>query len=139
MQTFSACLEWLPDGGRESLMRDINDQEDDDGLFLVFQNLCTGLFSKMRSQSRPPSVTESPIARRSRNSEVILSQLDEPKMREKRFREGLFIRDQYRCVVTGCLDKEEWRKLGKPSEVDYFGPVEGAHIIPFSYAHWTPN
>lgn len=38
-----AFLEWLPEGGRESVARDITNSITDDSLWRVFHNLLTGL------------------------------------------------------------------------------------------------
>lgn len=38
-----AFLDWLPDGGRESLARDIVQCDTDDGLYAMFLNFRTGL------------------------------------------------------------------------------------------------
>lgn len=40
-----ALLEWLPEGGRESLARDVADTDTDQALFDVFHNLLTCLVS----------------------------------------------------------------------------------------------
>lgn len=41
--SLDAFLEWLPEGGRESVARDIIDAKTDEDLYSVFRNLVTGL------------------------------------------------------------------------------------------------
>ena len=41
--SFNAFLEWLPEGGRESMARDIINATTDEDLYSVFNNLVTGL------------------------------------------------------------------------------------------------
>ena len=41
--SFNAFLKWLPEGGRESMARDIINATTDEDLYSVFNNLVTGL------------------------------------------------------------------------------------------------
>lgn len=90
----------------------------------------------MSARSKPPTIAESSNARSIRNVESIYSQLDDPVRRQTEFREGLLNRDHHRCVVTGAMDRDERDRRGQPTEIRRFGPVEGVHIIPFSYGSW---
>lgn len=151
-----AFLTWLPEGGRESLARDITNAADDQALHQVYHNL-TGLAvpseSKPRldladitnettgivkARSTAPSVTASPHAKRQENADAVASTLDKPVSRDAKFREFCLRRDGYRCVVTGEMDTAHWIKIDCPTDVVSF-PAEVAHIIPFSYASWDKS
>ena len=36
------------------------------------------------------------------------------------------------------MDTDYWETIGCPDDIN-FGPTEGAHIIPFSYASWDKS
>jgi hypothetical protein len=42
-------VEWLPEGGRESVARDIVNASTDENLYAVFHNLLTGLAAPSKS------------------------------------------------------------------------------------------
>lgn len=48
--SLNAFLEWLPEGGRESMARDIINAKTDEDLYSVFQNLLTGLALPSKSR-----------------------------------------------------------------------------------------
>lgn len=48
--SLDAFVDWLPEGGRESVARDINDAKIDEELHDVFMNLFTGLAIPSKSQ-----------------------------------------------------------------------------------------
>lgn len=91
----------------------------------------------MCARSRPLSIADSPNDRRRRNAESIFTKLDGPDHRQNSFRTGLLKRDKNCCVVAGDMDLDEFTRLGDPPDIDEFGPVEGVHIIPFSYGSWN--
>ncbi|KAE8144406.1 hypothetical protein BDV25DRAFT_96108 [Aspergillus avenaceus] len=134
--SLNAFIDWLPEGGRESIARDCIKATTDDDLYQVFENLFTGLAIPMQARSKPPSVKDSPHPYRRDNVETIAGILDKSNSREHDFHSRCLQRDSYKCVITGEIDFDYWkRKLGKPDGIA-FSPTEGAHIIPFSYASW---
>ncbi|KAE8156608.1 hypothetical protein BDV40DRAFT_293396 [Aspergillus tamarii] len=130
-----AFIDWLPEGGRESIARDCIIATTDDDLYQVFENLFTGLAIPMKARSKLPSVTDSPHPNRQNNVEVIAGILDLPNTRDQDFHTLCLRRDSYKCVVTGEMDTKYWESLGSPEGTN-FAPTEGAHIIPFAYASW---
>jgi uncharacterized membrane protein YccC len=48
--SLDAFLEWLPEGGRESMARDIINTKTDEDLYSVFKNLVTGLAVPSKSR-----------------------------------------------------------------------------------------
>ncbi|KAJ5400540.1 hypothetical protein N7465_011029 [Penicillium sp. CMV-2018d] len=133
--SLNAFIEWLPEGGRESVARDIINATTDKDLHDVFYNLLTGLAIPMKARSKQPSITGSPYSKRQRNVEAVAATLNEPEARDPTFRSLCLQRDRNCCVITGQMDTSHWDKLGCPTDIN-FGPTEGAHIIPFSYASW---
>ncbi|KAJ5995667.1 hypothetical protein N7481_002644 [Penicillium waksmanii] len=132
-------ITWLPPEGSANIVNRINDaslKRGDQGIYEEFANLYTGLRARMHAQSKPPTITESHNERSMHNVNSISSQLDEPGRRQINFRNGLLNRDHHRCVVTGDMDVMERERRGDPPEIELFGKVEGAHIIPFSYGTW---
>ncbi|KAE8408287.1 hypothetical protein BDV37DRAFT_192651 [Aspergillus pseudonomiae] len=136
--SLGAFVTWLPAGGRESVARDIVDATTDKDLYDVFHNLLTSLAVPMKARSKQPSVTESPHPRRQANVEVVAATLDQPEIRDPTFRDLCLRRDSNCCVVTGHMDTDYWETIGCPDDIN-FGPTEGAHIIPFSYASWDKS
>jgi hypothetical protein len=47
-----AFVEWLPEGGRESIARDIVDASTDEDLYAVFHDLLAGLAVPSKSRAR---------------------------------------------------------------------------------------
>ncbi|RAL02491.1 HNH endonuclease signature motif containing protein, partial [Aspergillus ibericus CBS 121593] len=133
--SLNAFLQWLPEGGRESIARDIVGASTDDKLHEGFSNLLSALAMPMKTRSRPGTVTSSPHTRRLQSVEAVATTLDQPTERQRSFRNDCLRRDGYRCVISGELDINTWEARGLPTDVD-FGPVEAGHIIPFSYASW---
>ncbi|KAE8135355.1 hypothetical protein BDV38DRAFT_284990 [Aspergillus pseudotamarii] len=133
-----AFIDWLPEGGRESIARDCIKATTDDDLYQVFKNLFTGLAIPMKTRSKLPSVTDSPDPNRQNNVEVIAGILDQFNTRGQDFHHGCLRRDSYKCVITGEMDTKHWESLGCPEGID-FAPTEGAHIIPFTYASWDTS
>ncbi|KAJ5213049.1 hypothetical protein N7449_000218 [Penicillium cf. viridicatum] len=131
----NAFLTWLPEAGRTSLARDINETSSDRHIYDVFLNLFTGLAAPMKSRSRTPSVVESPLPKRQEHVDIVASTLDQSQKRDPVFKAQLQLRDNYRCVITGQLNTDRWQHEGEPENV-HFGPTEGAHIIPFAFASW---
>ncbi|CAI7643200.1 unnamed protein product [Penicillium viridicatum] len=156
--SLNAFIEWLPEGGRESVARDIINATTDKDLYDVFHNLLTGLaipskprkygsetivitnlfLGTVKARSRRPSITESPYLKRQRNAEAVAATLNEPEARDPTFRSLCLQRDRNCCVITGQMDTSYWEKLGCPTDIN-FGRTEGAHIIPFSYASWDKS
>lgn len=156
--SLQAFLDHLPDAGRSAIAKDIIDLEDDNGIYEYFCNLYTGLRTRsrfswialkrpwltishgiVRSRSKPSSVASSSNDRRDSHADEVSTTLDQPVPRTKGFKEGLLRRDGYRCVLTGDMDRDHWKKLGCPNDIKNMGKIEGAHIIPFSYAAWDPQ
>jgi hypothetical protein len=48
--SLNAFVEWLPEGGRESVARDIVNASTDENLYDVFHNLLTGLAAPSKSR-----------------------------------------------------------------------------------------
>lgn len=153
--SFYAFLEWLPEGGRESIARDIINAKTDEDLYYVFKNLVTGLavpsksgfYNKreislilkiVKARSRTASVTESPHPKRRNNAEIVAATLDKPESRNLGFREMCLRRDNFHCVISGNMDSGHWEKIGSPEDTR-IAPVEAAHIIPFAYASWDKS
>ncbi|EPS28858.1 hypothetical protein PDE_03804 [Penicillium oxalicum 114-2] len=124
--SLDAFVDWLPEGGRESVARDINDAKIDEELHDVFMNLFTGLAIPMKAHSRTSSVTESPCLKRLRQVEIVASCLDEPQPRDHQFKDLCLQRDNYRCIATGQMDTGHWDKTGRPDGVLH-APTNGAH------------
>ncbi|CAG8195906.1 unnamed protein product [Penicillium salamii] len=131
----NAFLTWLPEAGRTSLARDVIETSSDRQLYDVFLNLFTGLAAPMRARSKKPSVVESPLLKRQEHVDTVASTLDEPEERDSSFAGQLQLRDNYRCVITSQLNTDRWEHDGEPENV-FFGPTDGAHIIPFAFASW---
>ncbi|OJJ50420.1 hypothetical protein ASPZODRAFT_13500 [Penicilliopsis zonata CBS 506.65] len=131
----TAFLGWLPEGGRESVARDILSATTDDEVHGVFINLLTALAMPMKARSRTSSVIQSPHSKRRQAVESVAATLDEPEERKKSFRKSCMQRDGYCCVASGNMDIDEYKARGRPSGVDSCY-VEGVHIIPFAYASW---
>ena len=91
----------------------------------------------MKARSHSLSVTDSPYSKRQANVELVAAALDKPESRDSSFRDLCLKRDSYRCVVTGDYDTGYWERQGY-SDVSH-GPVEAAHIIPFSYSSWDKS
>lgn len=89
----------------------------------------------MRSRSKASSVV-SPHPKRQEHVEAVASPIDRPERRKPSFATQLQLRDNYRCVITGQLDTDRWEHEGEPENV-FYGPTEGAHIIPFAFASWS--
>ncbi|KAJ5781365.1 hypothetical protein N7457_006525 [Penicillium paradoxum] len=138
-RSLQAFLDHLPDAGRSGIAKDIIDLQDDDAIYQYFRSLYTGLRTRMRSRSKPPSVASIPTEQRDSHAERISTSLDQPVSRTMEFREGLLQRDGYRCVLTGDMEFSHWESLDCPEDVIDLGKTEGAHIIPFSYAAWDPR
>ncbi|EKV04523.1 hypothetical protein PDIP_86930 [Penicillium digitatum Pd1] len=98
-------------------------------------NLFTGLAAPMKSRSKAPSVVESPHSKRQEQVDTVAATLDQPERRDSSFAAQLQLRDNYRCVITGQLNTDQWEHEGEPGNVSH-GPTEGAHIIPFAFASW---
>ncbi|KAL2825450.1 hypothetical protein BDW59DRAFT_161677 [Aspergillus cavernicola] len=134
-----ALLEWLPQEGKESVAKDINEAKTDDALWEVFQNLVTGLLRPMKARtSTNNSITPSPHSHRRSNSEIVASTLTEAQSRDDRFRQNCLRRDGDRCVISKSMSVDAWTELGRPADVRSTF-VEAAHIIPFSYASWDKS
>ncbi|KAF5865276.1 hypothetical protein ETB97_004859 [Aspergillus alliaceus] len=136
--SLDAFITWLPEGGRESVARDIVNATTDKDLYDVFHNLLTGLAVPMKARSKQQSVTESPHPRRQANVEAVAATLKQPETRDPAFRDLCLRRDHNCCVITSQMDTDYWEKLGCPDDIN-FGPTEGTHIIPFSYASWDKS
>ncbi|OJJ46525.1 hypothetical protein ASPZODRAFT_132593 [Penicilliopsis zonata CBS 506.65] len=132
----AAFLDWLPDGGRESVARDIVNATTDDQLHAVFYNLLTGLVMPMKVRSGRSSMGSSPHTHRFQLIEAVTATLNQPSEHQESFHDLCLKRDGHCCVVTGEMDTNTWIERGSPEGVD-FGPVEVAHIIPLSYASWS--
>ncbi|KAJ5888103.1 hypothetical protein N7495_008144 [Penicillium taxi] len=135
-----ALIKWLPQGGRDSLARDILDSKTDEELHAVFFNLLTGLTALriVRARTRAPTVTSSPIPKRQDNLDAIDGSL-ENQNRSDTFRDACFLRDGYRCVLSRQMDNDYFNSIKDDPEVDPDtddAACIGAHVIPFSYAHW---
>ncbi|KAJ5950415.1 uncharacterized protein N7479_008828 [Penicillium vulpinum] len=131
----NAFLTWLPEAGRTSLARDVIETSSARELYDVFMNLFAGLAAPMKSRSKTPSAVESPHSKRQDHVDTVVSTLDEPERRDPSFAVQLQLRDNYRCVITGQLNTDQWEKEGGPANV-FHAPTEGAHIIPFAFASW---
>ncbi|CRL26460.1 unnamed protein product [Penicillium camemberti] len=131
----NAFLTWLPEAGRTSIARDIIKTSSDRELYDVFINLFTGLAAPMKSRSKAPSVVESSHSKRQEHVDIVASTLDQPERRDPSFAAQLQLRDNYRCVITGQLNTDQWEHEGEPENV-FHAPTEGAHIIPFAFASW---
>ncbi|EKV05517.1 hypothetical protein PDIG_83150 [Penicillium digitatum PHI26] len=131
----NAFLTWLPEAGRTSLARDVLKTSSGRELYDVFMNLFTGLAAPMKSRSKAPSVVESPHSKRQEQVDTVAATLDQPERRDSSFAAQLQLRDNYRCVITGQLNTDQWEHEGEPGNVSH-GPTEGAHIIPFAFASW---
>ncbi|OJD13864.1 hypothetical protein AJ78_05735, partial [Emergomyces pasteurianus Ep9510] len=136
VSTLLAFLEWLPDEGKLSFSRDVLACDNDDKLHAVFWNLVTGLLYQMKTTSGKTSVYSSPHEKRKENAELLAAFLPVSHHRDSKFRMACPQRDDYRCVVTKCMDRDHWKKVGRPLNVKY-GDLEAAHIIPFTYASWN--
>ncbi|KAJ5578155.1 uncharacterized protein N7459_007119 [Penicillium hispanicum] len=136
--SLNALVTWLPAGGRESVARDIVDATTDKALYDVFHNLLTGLAMPMKARTKQPSITDSPQLRRQANVEAVATTLDKPESRDPTFGDLCLRRDGNCCVATGQMNTDYWETIGCPDDI-YFGPTEGAHIIPFSYASWDKS
>ncbi|EAW11918.1 uncharacterized protein ACLA_006760 [Aspergillus clavatus NRRL 1] len=137
-QSLEACLEWLPEGSRELLARDIKGVTSDDELYHIFYNLLTRLMVPMKVRSRQSSITSSPPTKSQHPVEVVASTLDQSNTRDHNFRDMCPRRDDYRCILTGDIDTDHWETLGSPEGVWHMD-VQAAHIIPFSYASWDKS
>ncbi|KAJ5773719.1 hypothetical protein N7457_008615 [Penicillium paradoxum] len=131
----NAFLTWLPEAGRTSIARDVIETSSNRELYDIFMNLFTGLAVPMKSRSKAPSVVESPHSKRQEHVSIVASTLDQPERRDPSLATQLQLRDNYRCVITGQLNTDQWEHEGEPGDVLY-GPTEGAHIIPFAFASW---
>ncbi|KAJ5807323.1 hypothetical protein N7447_010779 [Penicillium robsamsonii] len=96
----NAFLTWLPEASRTSIARDVIKTSSDRELYDVFMNLFTGL------------------------AVPIVSTLDQPERRDPSFAAQLKLRDNYRCVITGQLNTDQWEHEGELGDVLY-GPTEG--------------
>ncbi|PGH04983.1 hypothetical protein AJ79_06940 [Helicocarpus griseus UAMH5409] len=121
-----ALLEWLPDGGKIFLSRDILATDNDDDLHNVFWNVVTGLLSPMTNTSGRIPVSGFADEERENDAEAVFT----------KFRKTCLERDDYKCVVTKRMDTEHWENLGEPSDMP-FGDLKAAHIIPFMYSSWN--
>jgi hypothetical protein len=145
-----ACIDYLPDGGKESLARDIRKADTDDDLYAVFSSLCTGLLCPSRlemihlvasltgivkANSARGTITPSPHSQGEENAEMMLARLLDPNRRSSEFRDTLLRRDNYRCVVSNQMDQKHYDEIGSPDDINN-AEVEGAHIIPFNYGKW---
>ncbi|PSS08588.1 hypothetical protein M430DRAFT_37402 [Amorphotheca resinae ATCC 22711] len=130
-----ACIDHLPDGGRESLARNIRKADTDDDLHAVFSSLCTGLLCPMKANSARGTITPSPHSQGEENAEMMLARLLDPNRRSSEFRDTLLRRDDYRCVVSNQMDQKRYDEIGSPDDINN-AEVEGAHIIPFNYGKW---
>lgn len=78
---------------------------------------------------------ESPYPKRQEHVDTVASTLDQPERRDPSFAAQLQLRDNFRCVITSQLNTDQWKHEGEPENV-FYGPTEGAHIIPFAFATW---
>ncbi|KIN05190.1 hypothetical protein OIDMADRAFT_39565 [Oidiodendron maius Zn] len=125
--SLKAFVEWLPEGGQESIARDIINATTDKELYNIFYNLLTGIVVPMMALSKHDTGMYFDVVERMLNS---------PQARDSKFRDLCHQRDSYRCVITGDMDTNYWEKtLGCPEGV-HFSKVRAAHIIPLNYATW---
>ncbi|RAK99966.1 HNH endonuclease signature motif containing protein [Aspergillus ibericus CBS 121593] len=135
VKCLQSCVSWFPPGGRASLIRDILKADSDEFLYDVYDTLMTGLLIPMKETCRQASVFASPHSKREANVDLVASTIAEPQYRSTTFRDTLLKRDDYRCVVSGHVDPDYYEQMGLPEDV-LNSDLEGAHIIPFSYASW---
>ncbi|GAB1200955.1 hypothetical protein APSETT444_010336 [Aspergillus pseudonomiae] len=70
---------------------------------------------------------------------LIISELKGPWVKQHKLDKAVKRNTKFRHVpVTGQMDTDYWETIGCPDDI-YFGPTEGAHIIPFSYASWDKS
>ncbi|OOF90161.1 hypothetical protein ASPCADRAFT_10910 [Aspergillus carbonarius ITEM 5010] len=130
-----SCATRFPPEGKVSLVRDILGANSDKMLYDLYRNVYTALLVPMKTASRRGSVSSSPLPKRQRNAGLVASTINESQTRTRVFRDILLKRDDYRCVVSGCVDPEYHQQMGLPADVPDI-KLEGAHIIPFSYGCW---
>ncbi|PYH93147.1 hypothetical protein BO71DRAFT_328422 [Aspergillus ellipticus CBS 707.79] len=112
-----ACLKWLPDGGRESLAREIIISETDGSLWKVYQNLLANLLYPMKAKWHPRPMEEAQTTE------------------EEFFRAECLERDSYCCVVSGQMERGHYKSLDDPPDV-FINHVEAAHIVPLTFGSW---
>lgn len=80
-------------------------------------------------------MASSPHSKRQEQVDTVASQLGSPSTRSSVFRDTMLRRHDHRCAITQALEIARWEELGEP-ENDTKGPLEAAHIIPFSFASY---
>ncbi|KAJ5968872.1 hypothetical protein N7501_005120 [Penicillium viridicatum] len=95
----NAFLTWLPEAGRISLASDVIETSSDRELYDIFRN-----FFYRTCCTESTSITAA-------------STLDQLKRRKPSFAAQLQLRDNYRCVMTGQLNTDQWEHEGKPGNV----------------------
>ncbi|OJJ42581.1 hypothetical protein ASPZODRAFT_104994 [Penicilliopsis zonata CBS 506.65] len=130
--TYQALLEFLPEGGREAIARDVVKAQGSDQLFDAFKNVVTCLLTPMRAAGGKTPTMSSPFSENQEGELTERAKLTKPQVRSQQFIDGCFARDDKKCVASQFLDEEEWEKRGEPSDAVY-GRLEAAHIIPFSF------
>ncbi|GAD93185.1 hypothetical protein ANI_1_1262034 [Paecilomyces variotii No. 5] len=121
-----AFLDHLPEGGRETMARNILESKDDQELYRVFHNLLAGLLATMKTAS-PSSAIDSPIEKGKSDVEHVVSTLSEPD----KFQDDVFLRDGHCCVLTQVMNYWHWVDVGEPEYISH-ADLEAAHIIPFA-------
>ncbi|KAJ9296811.1 hypothetical protein DTO271G3_5010 [Paecilomyces variotii] len=135
-----ALLDYLPEGGRESIARDILSCESNEKkLYDVFENIRGCLLFSMKAAGHSSiNRTRTLIYDRNDNVETVVSGINDPQNQERKFRDDVLYRDGFQCVVTNDMDFKHWEKVGGPAGIMY-SELEAAHIIPFSLTSWKES
>ncbi|KAI9369107.1 hypothetical protein BJX61DRAFT_549831 [Aspergillus egyptiacus] len=136
--TCHALLEFLPEGGREAIARDIIKAQTDDQLFDTFRNVVTCLLIPVRAAGGRTPTIQSPFSDNQEDEMAERAKLTKSQVRGQQFVDGCFNRDNHKCVISRFLDEEEWEKQGEPIDILY-GQLEAAHIIPFSFGKFDKS
>ncbi|XHF96695.1 hypothetical protein AWENTII_000314 [Aspergillus wentii] len=119
-----AFIDYLPEGGRETVASDVVNSMSDQALWAVYNDLLTGLALPMKSLSRESAVISEEM------------EMDDLDSHDPAFQEMCLRRDGKRCVVSKVLDTNHWVQLGWPVGVDN-KTLEATHIIPLAYASYN--
>ncbi|KAK2809803.1 hypothetical protein FQN50_003443 [Emmonsiellopsis sp. PD_5] len=131
-----ALLDWLPEEGRDSIARDINQAETDEALNGVFADLCSDLIYPMKATSGRSCVAESSSEERRENDESLAAALPYLESRDPSFYKTCLRREGDCCIITKHMDTERWVDAGEPDDVAH-ADLSAAHIIPFTYGSWA--
>ncbi|KAJ5802090.1 uncharacterized protein N7503_004540 [Penicillium pulvis] len=134
LKLLTATFKYLPQDGRIHFADDVDDCVDDDALRQLADSLDTGLLRPMLSQGgQTPSITPSPRFAIEYSIEDLHGQDIESATRndQPQLRASCLKRDGHRCVITQCWDRDF-----RDRESDDDGPLEAAHIIPFTLGRY---